>query len=99
MAITLYGVTALTFMMLMYSLERRGRRFVLGFSLSCLLSSVYGFLSGAWPFGVIEAIWSLVAVRRFARTDSREAPSDLETLETVDGRPDTPTRASGRQPN
>ncbi len=66
MAITLYGVTALTFMMLMYSLERRGRRFILGFSLGCLLSSVYGFLSGAWPFGVIEAIWALVALRRFA---------------------------------
>ena len=99
MAITLYGVTALTFMMLMYSLERRGRRFVLGFSLGCLLSSVYGFLSGAWPFGVIEAIWCLVAVRRFTRIDSREASSDLETRETVDGRAEASTRASGRWPD
>lgn len=68
MAITIYGVVALTFMMVMYSLERRGPLFVLAFSLGCLLSSVYGFLSGAWPFGVIEAIWSVIALRRFART-------------------------------
>jgi hypothetical protein len=64
-AVTLYGVTALTFMMVMYALEHRGRRFVLAFALGCALSSVYGFLSGAWPFGVVEAIWCLIAVRRF----------------------------------
>jgi hypothetical protein len=68
MAITIYGVVALTFMMLMYSLEGRGALFIVGFSLGCLLSSVYGFLSGAWPFGVIEAIWSVIALRRFVRT-------------------------------
>jgi hypothetical protein len=71
MAITVYGVVALTFMMLMYSLERRGSSFILAFSLGCLLSSVYGFLSGAWPFGVIEAIWCVIALRRFTR--AREA--------------------------
>jgi hypothetical protein len=71
MAITVYGVVALTFMMLMYTLERRGPVFLLGFSLGCLLSSVYGFLSGAWPFGVIEAIWGVIALRRFTR--AREA--------------------------
>jgi hypothetical protein len=64
-AVTIYGVCALTFMMTMYALERRGRRFVLGFALGCLLSSVYGFLSGAWPFGVVELIWSAIAVQRF----------------------------------
>ena len=67
MATTVYGIVALTFMMLMYSLERRGPLFILGFSLGCLLSSVYGFLSGAWPFGVIEAIWSVIALRRLTR--------------------------------
>jgi len=61
----LYGVCAVTFMMGMYALERRGRRFVLAFAVACVLSSVYGFLSGAWPFGVVELIWSGVAVRRF----------------------------------
>lgn len=63
--ITLYGVAALTFMMTMYALERRGRGFVLGFAAGCVLSSAYGFLSGAWPFGIVEAIWSVVAYRRF----------------------------------
>jgi hypothetical protein len=45
-------------------LESRGRRFVELFALGCVLSSIYGFASGAWPFGVVEAIWSLIAVRR-----------------------------------
>jgi hypothetical protein len=64
-AVTIYGVCAVTFMMTMYALERRGRGFVLGFALGCVLSSVYGFLSGAWPFGVVELIWSAIAVQRF----------------------------------
>jgi hypothetical protein len=64
-AVTLYGVCAVTFMMTMYALESRGRRFVLGFALGCVLSSAYGFLSGAWPFGVVELIWSGVAMRRY----------------------------------
>ncbi len=63
--LTVYGVTALTFMMAMYSLERRHPRFILAFALGCALASSYGFLSGAWPFGVVEAIWSLVAARRY----------------------------------
>jgi hypothetical protein len=65
MAVTVYGVCALTFMMLMYAFERRGRQFVLGFALGCILSSVYGFLSGAWPFGIVELIWAGIALRRF----------------------------------
>lgn len=65
MAITLFGICALAFMMVMYALEPRGRVFILGFSAGCALSSVYGFLSGAWPFGVVEAIWTGVALRRY----------------------------------
>jgi hypothetical protein len=64
--LTAYGVCALTFMMVMYALEGRGRRFVLLFALGCLLSSIYGFLANAWPFGVIEAIWCVLALRRYA---------------------------------
>jgi len=64
--LTAYGVLALTFMMVMYALEGRGRQFVLLFALGCLLSSIYGFLAGAWPFGVIEAIWCVLALRRYA---------------------------------
>ena len=65
MGVTIYGVCALTFMMVMYALEGRGPRYVLLFALGCLLSSVYGFLSGAWPFGVVELIWAGVAVKRY----------------------------------
>jgi hypothetical protein len=65
MAVTIYGVCALTFMMGMYALESRGRGFVLAFALGCALSSSYGFLSGAWPFGVVEAIWTVIALRRY----------------------------------
>jgi hypothetical protein len=49
----------------MYALERRGRRFILLFAFGCLLSSAYGFLAGAWPFGVVEVVWSGVALRRW----------------------------------
>jgi hypothetical protein len=74
--LTIYGVTALTFMMAMYALERRHRGFVLAFAVGCMLASSYGFLSGAWPFGAVEAIWSLVALRRYlvAAREARQAP-------------------------
>jgi hypothetical protein len=65
LAVTIYGVGAVSFMMVMYALERRGRGFILAFAAGCLLSSAYGFLSGAWPFGVVEFIWSGIAVRRY----------------------------------
>jgi hypothetical protein len=67
--LTAFGVAALTFMMLMYALERRGPRFILGFACGCSLASVYGFLAGTWPFGVVEAIWAAIAVNRY-RADS-----------------------------
>lgn len=60
-------------MMVMYALEGKGRPFVVLFALGCALSSAYGFLAGTWPFGVVEAVWALVALRRFAR--SRPEPS------------------------
>jgi hypothetical protein len=66
--VTIYGVCAVSFMMAMYALERRHRRFILAFALGCLLSSAYGFLAGAWPFGVVEFIWSGIAVRRYMNT-------------------------------
>lgn len=68
MGVTLYGVFAVTFMMAMYAAERRDRRYILGFALGCVLSSVYGFLSGAWPFGAVELVWSIIAVRRYRST-------------------------------
>lgn len=68
--LTLYGACALTFMMLMYALERRGRGFIVAFAIGCVMSSVYGFLAGTWPFGVVEAVWALVALRRAIATSS-----------------------------
>lgn len=69
-AVTIYGVCAVSFMMVMYALEGRGRRFVLAFAFGCVLSSIYGFLSGAWPFGVVELIWSGVALGRYRQPTS-----------------------------
>jgi hypothetical protein len=63
--LTVFGAVAVTFMMLMYALERRGRRFILAFACGCLLSSAYGFLAGTWPFGVVEAVWAVIALRRW----------------------------------
>jgi hypothetical protein len=70
--ITVFGVVALTFMMTMYALEGRGPGFVVAFAAGCALSSAYGFLSGAWPFGVVELVWAAVAMRRW------QQPSRLE---------------------
>ena len=68
MAITIYGVCAVTFMVAMYSLESRSRYFILAFALGCALSSSYGFLAGTWPFGVVEGVWTLIALRRFQQS-------------------------------
>ncbi|MEA2456078.1 MAG: hypothetical protein QOI45_2340 [Thermoleophilaceae bacterium] len=66
--LTAFGAAAVTFMVLMYALERRGRAFILAFACGCLLSSAYGFLAGTWPFGVVEAIWAAIAIQRFRTT-------------------------------
>ncbi|MHB1488829.1 MAG: hypothetical protein ACYCS7_14175 [Acidimicrobiales bacterium] len=55
-------------MMVMYALERRDQGFILAFAVGCALSSSYGFLSGAWPFGMVEAVWCVIAIHRFYRT-------------------------------
>ena len=70
-AVTVYGVAAVGFMMVMYALETRHSRYVLGFALGCVLSSLYGFLAGAWPFGVVELVWAGVAVARWRRRVTR----------------------------
>jgi len=63
--LTAYGAAAVTFMMLMYALEHRGHAFVAAFACGCALSSSYGFLAGTWPFGVVEGVWTLIALRRY----------------------------------
>ena len=64
-ALTLFGVAALSVMLICYALERRSPWFILGMALSCLAAAAYGFLQGAWPFGVLEVIWSGIAFRRW----------------------------------
>jgi hypothetical protein len=71
-----FGASAVTFMMVMYALERRHQPFVLAFAVGCAPSSAYGFLAGTWPFGVVEAIWALVALSRYRRARIAR-PSDI----------------------
>ena len=63
--LTLFGLFAVTAMLVCYALEHRSPWFVFAFAWSCALASVYGFLQGAWPFGLVEAIWSIVALRKW----------------------------------
>lgn len=63
--LTAFGAVAVTFMMLMYALEHRAPAFVLAFACGCAMSSSYGFLAGTWPFGIVEAIWCAIALRRY----------------------------------
>jgi hypothetical protein len=63
--LNLFGLFAVTAMLVCYAFEDRSPWFVLGFAAACALGSLYGFLQGAWPFGVVEAIWAVVAVKRW----------------------------------
>jgi hypothetical protein len=44
--LTLFGLFAVTAMLLCYALESRSRWFILAFAASCVLGSAYGFLQG-----------------------------------------------------
>lgn len=74
-ALTAFGLFAVSTMLICYAYESRSHRWTLGFAVACLLGSIYGFLQGAWPFGAVEAIWSVVAVRRWwlRKNSSQEA--------------------------
>lgn len=72
-SLTLFGVLAVSAMMVLYALEDRSPHFVLAFAGACVLASIYGFLQGAWPFGVVEAIWAVIAVQRWRRRVSQPA--------------------------
>lgn len=71
--LTIYGVVAVLAMLLFYALEDRSPGYILAFAGACLAASLYGFLAGAWPFGVVELVWSGVALRRWQR---RSHPSE-----------------------
>ena len=63
--LTIFGLFAVTAMLLSYAMEKRSPWFILAFAVSCLMGSAYGFLQGAWPFGIVEAIWTVVAFQRW----------------------------------
>jgi len=65
--LTAFGLFAVTLMLVCYACEDYSPWFILAFAVACALGSVYGFLQGAWPFGLVESIWSLVALYRWWR--------------------------------
>jgi hypothetical protein len=71
--LSLFGLIVVTGMLITYALEKRSHWYTLAFAFSCALGSAYGFLQGAWPLGLVEAVWALVAIRRWAceRTKKR----------------------------
>lgn len=69
--LTLFGLFAVTAMLVSYALETKSPWYILAFAFACGLGSAYGFLQGAWPFGVVEAIWALVALRRWMQASTR----------------------------
>jgi hypothetical protein len=79
-ALTAFGVLAVTLMLVTYALEERTRWATLGFAFACALGSSYGFLQGAWPFGVVEALWALVALRKWHRRASGSLPDSRSSF-------------------
>ena len=82
-SLTLFGLAAVSLMLACYALEDRSPWFVLAFAGSCALGSVYGFLQGAWPFGLVEAVWSVVAVFRWRRLRREQNSRILLSLRSV----------------
>jgi hypothetical protein len=62
---TVFGLFAVSAMLVCYALEQRSHWFILAFAVACTLASAYGFIQGAWPFGIVEAVWSVIALRRW----------------------------------
>jgi hypothetical protein len=77
--LTIFGLVAVTSMLVTYALEKRSPWFILAFAGSCVLGSIYGFLQGAWPFGMVEAIWAIVAARRWIG-ERKTTPSSRSLL-------------------
>ena len=69
--LTVFGLLSVSAMLLFYALEPRGPLYVLAFAAACAVSAVYGFLQGAWPFGLVETVWTAVALRRWRKLQAR----------------------------
>ena len=69
MNLSVFGAASVTAMMIFYALESRHRAYTLAFACACFASSAYGWLAGTWPFGVVEVIWGVVALRKWSVRD------------------------------
>lgn len=78
-ALTLFGLVAVTAMLLCYALEARAPAWTLGFAFACLMGSAYGFLQGAWPFGLVELVWSGVALAKWWRLRAGRAVAGVDS--------------------
>ncbi|HLY91986.1 MAG TPA: hypothetical protein VKQ89_01895 [Candidatus Angelobacter sp.] len=67
-----FGLLAVTAMLLFYALEKRSPWFIFAFAIACAMGSLYGFLQGAWPFGAVEAVWAMVALRRWQASTPKD---------------------------
>lgn len=65
--LTLFGLAAVTAMLLFYAFEDVSAWCVLGFAVSCALAAVYAFLIGSWPFAIVEAVWTVIALKRWQK--------------------------------
>ncbi len=65
--LSIFGAAAVTCMLVCYALEARSPWFLFAFGLACLWASAYGWLAGTWPFGLVEGLWGLIALRRWWR--------------------------------
>lgn len=74
-ALTLFGLVAVSLMLLFYAFEERSAWCILGFAAACALGSIYGFLQGAWPFGLVEGVWTVVALRRWQKRRVADNPA------------------------
>ncbi len=70
--LTIFGLFSVSAMLIFYALEHRSHWFILAFAGVCVLASVYGFLQGAWPFGLVEGVWSVVALKRWLSTNRKK---------------------------
>lgn len=70
-ALNAFGLFSVIAMLIFYALEEKHHLFILAFSLSCILGSIYGFLQGAWPFGVVEIAWTIIVFRKWWQTQRK----------------------------
>jgi hypothetical protein len=83
-ALTIFGFISVVAALVFYSKEESGPAYTLAFGIACFASSIYGFLQGAWPFGVIEAVWGIVATRKWVqRVAARSAMDASKTSDTA----------------